>query len=306
MNSAERKIPSIATLRAFERVARLGSVTRAAAELHTSQSAISRQLRQLETDLGIALVSANGRGIMLTPAGQAYSQHVSAALAALTRAGEIASANEHELTIACTHEVSHLLLMPSYSALKKALGRNAHIRILTCEYSTIPVMIDAGADVIFEYHRTAPKQPSVVVVPEEIVPAASPALAAAEELKLGREPGHWSEIPRLSLTKENSGWATWDDWFEAQGIKAPEARQYQFDNYVYALEAATHGEGLVLAWRGFADRYIETGQLVTLRPTWHHSGSSLYAKLTPNGASKRLARKCISFLATRTMFTGGL
>lgn len=297
MSSAPQRLPSIRALVALEHVARLGGVTKAADELNTSQAAVSRHLRQLEQELGIPLVARSGRGIVLTKVGEVYAREASEALSRLRSAGAIASSSKSELTIACTHEVSHLLIMPRYGALKAALGRGVHIRILTCEYTAVPAMIDAGADIVFEYSRSRPRHPAACVVTEEIVPAAAPSFVAAEERRLSQAPDKWQNIPRLSLTKANSGWATWEDWFAAENAEVPDAPQFMFDNYIYALEAAARGEGVVLAWRGFADRYIEGGQLQPLRSKWLACGPSLYAVLTPNGRLKQAATRCIRFLS---------
>lgn len=70
-------------LRAFESAARLGSVSRAAAELRLTRSAISHQLRFLERELATKLVKRDGRGIALTPAGRRYAQQVQKAFALL-------------------------------------------------------------------------------------------------------------------------------------------------------------------------------------------------------------------------------
>ena len=51
----------------FWRVAKLGHLTRAAEELHTSQSAVSAQIRQLEDRLGEALFAREGRRLLLGP-----------------------------------------------------------------------------------------------------------------------------------------------------------------------------------------------------------------------------------------------
>ena len=59
----------------FWRVARLGHLTRAAEELHTSQSAVSLQIRQLEDRLGAALFSREGRRLVLTDTGQLVSSY---------------------------------------------------------------------------------------------------------------------------------------------------------------------------------------------------------------------------------------
>jgi LysR family nitrogen assimilation transcriptional regulator len=56
-------------LRNFMRVARAGSVSRAAAELRLAQPALSRQIRKLEHELGVALFARHGRGVRLSAAG---------------------------------------------------------------------------------------------------------------------------------------------------------------------------------------------------------------------------------------------
>jgi len=57
-------------LKVFETVARLGSYTRAAEELHLTQPAVSMQVKQLEESAGLALFEQLGKKIYLTPAGQ--------------------------------------------------------------------------------------------------------------------------------------------------------------------------------------------------------------------------------------------
>ncbi len=63
----------------FWRVAKLGHLTRAARELHTSQSAVSAQIRQLEDRIGEALFARAGRRLVLTDTGQlvlAYADNI--------------------------------------------------------------------------------------------------------------------------------------------------------------------------------------------------------------------------------------
>ena len=64
-----RSLPSLNALRAFEAAARLGSVTAAAAELHVTHGAVSRQVKQLEQALGTALFHRAGTGLRLSEAG---------------------------------------------------------------------------------------------------------------------------------------------------------------------------------------------------------------------------------------------
>src|SRR5258707_15351112 len=69
-------------LRYFVAVAEAGSLTVAAArKLHTSQPSLSRQIRDLESELGAQLLTRRARGIELTPAGRAFFPHTPPGLA---------------------------------------------------------------------------------------------------------------------------------------------------------------------------------------------------------------------------------
>lgn len=67
-------------MRYFEAVARHCHVTRAAAELHIAQPALSKQISQLEQELGVALFDRVGRNVRLTEAGEALLPHIRAVL----------------------------------------------------------------------------------------------------------------------------------------------------------------------------------------------------------------------------------
>ncbi len=79
-------LPPLPALRAFESTARLGSVTRAAEELHLTHSAISHQLKALEEFVGVPLLTREGKRIGVTPAGREYAYRVRQALNHITQA----------------------------------------------------------------------------------------------------------------------------------------------------------------------------------------------------------------------------
>src|SRR3546814_10085764 len=70
--SHEDRLPSLNALRAFAVTGRHLSFTRAAEELHVTQGAVSRLVKQLEADLGCALFRRGPRGLELTGDGAAY------------------------------------------------------------------------------------------------------------------------------------------------------------------------------------------------------------------------------------------
>ena len=74
-----RRLPPLNALRAFEAAARHLSFTRAAEELHVTQTAISHQIKALEERLGVQLFRRLPRGLLLTEEAQRYLPPVRAA-----------------------------------------------------------------------------------------------------------------------------------------------------------------------------------------------------------------------------------
>jgi LysR family hca operon transcriptional activator len=83
-------------LRYFVAVAEAGSLTVAAERrLHTSQPSLSRQIRDLEDEVGAQLLTRSARGIELTPAGRAFLDHARLALSQVAAAGDAARRVAH-------------------------------------------------------------------------------------------------------------------------------------------------------------------------------------------------------------------
>ena len=70
----------------FEATARLGSVTKAASELSVSPSAVSQQIKALETQFGVVLFRRDKQRLTLTPDGERLFQTTTKAFAALRNA----------------------------------------------------------------------------------------------------------------------------------------------------------------------------------------------------------------------------
>src|ERR1700721_2281645 len=83
-------------LRYFIAVAEEGSFINAAERrLHTSQPSLSRQIRDLESEVGIKLLERKARGIALTAAGQVFLDHARLVLMKLDAAGDAAGRTGH-------------------------------------------------------------------------------------------------------------------------------------------------------------------------------------------------------------------
>lgn len=109
-------------LRVLQLVARHGTVTAAAAALHYTPSAVSHQLRQLATELGVELITQSGRGIRLTPAAATVLRHADALSAQAERArAELAAASPEpggSFTLCGFSTAATHLLPPATAALR--------------------------------------------------------------------------------------------------------------------------------------------------------------------------------------------
>lgn len=211
----------------------------------------------------------------------------------LQEALNILASPRTEVTIACSHSVSHLLIMPRFARLRRALGADVGLRLLTAEYNLLHAAIDTGADIIFEYSAASPDDPFVVVCREEVKPVGAPAVVAqAQEALAGRRasPG------LMRLQKDNYGWMDWADWTAANPEFASWPKAGEFDSYVYLLEAAAAGEGLALGWRKFVDPYLARGDLIELPTDWYAKDTRIIARLTRFGMRNPAAHACLALL----------
>ena len=297
MSQFRYHIPSTSALIAFEATARLGGVIRASEELNTSQSAVSRHIRNLETVVGEKLFRRQGRGVILTPSGQDYYAAVKSSLDSLHAAGNGLRTQTPTVLISCTQEISHLLLLPVFSEIKRAIGEEVRLRILTCDYDMVQLLLPAGIDVFFTASAAPVDASAVKVLDEEVVPVASPAFVKRFERVLARHPRRWSQVPRLELGQRGHNWATWTTWFRAHDCDPPNAPVKSHENYQFLLEAAANGDGMAIGWNGFVNAYLETGRLVRISDNWLRSQISLYAVPTQTGNGNRSAARFLRALA---------
>ena len=111
------QLPSLTALRSFEAAARHGNVSQAADELCVTQSAVSHQVRQLESWFGFALFERNGRRIALTEKGRELAVALGEAFGDIARTCRRISASEEmpTLTVAAIPSVATCWLIPRLS-----------------------------------------------------------------------------------------------------------------------------------------------------------------------------------------------
>jgi len=111
-------------IRYFVAVADSFSVSRAAAELHISQSAVTSAIRELETELGAPLFERNPRGVTLTTQGHQFLLHARRILGAMTEASHslkaVAQQDQGRLTIGVTTLVAGYYLSEALGRFRRA------------------------------------------------------------------------------------------------------------------------------------------------------------------------------------------
>ncbi|WP_144630533.1 LysR substrate-binding domain-containing protein [Bordetella genomosp. 13] len=266
------RMPPLAALRAFEAVARLGSLSRAAAELNVTKSAVSHQLRALETDLGVALLRRGGttRRAEPTEAGADLLASVQQALTLLaTACGNVRAAargrRPSRLNISANPSLAALWLAPR-------IGRfiEAHPGIDVQVYlhaNQDPAWIEQDLDLAFLHVRAGgpPRQAEPGDIPlmtESVVPVCSPALIPegqrADPAVFARH--RWLEEKHVASPE--TGWRV---WHERLGLAAHDWQDpLVLSGLSTVVSAAVAGVGIALGRLPLIDDEIARGGLVPL------------------------------------------
>lgn len=248
-------MPPLGSLRAFVTVARTGSVTAAATELHLTHGAVSHQLRHLQETVGIALFERSGRGLKLTVQGAAYAEQLSRALDDIGQATErlMAARDYRRLRVTC---------MPSFAArwLLPRLGRfiSAH-RSLDVEVQSSARLADikgGETDVGLRFGRgNYPGLSCRLLMKDWYYPVCSPDFLARHGLDSPRQ------MIALPLLRSND--ELWQPWFDAAGVDSEEPqRGTVFDDSSLMLMAAAAGQGIALARHTLACDELASGRLL--------------------------------------------
>lgn len=258
MNRAH--LPSIGALAAFESAARHGSFTRAADELHLTQGAVSRQIRQLEAQLGIALFERVRQRVFLTDVGRLYLGDVTRLLKDLTDATQRAMAfagGQGTLNIAVLPTLATRWLMPrlpGFLAEHPDTLVNFAVRLVPFDFSAEP--FDAAI------HYGEPTWPGAVcepLMPEEMVPVAAKGLKAARGIAAP------ADLLGLPLLHQVTRPTAWPDWFAAAGLDDPRVhRGPRFEQFSMIAQAAVAGIGIALVPRFLIEEELGSGRLEIL------------------------------------------
>ncbi|MFD0908624.1 LysR family transcriptional regulator [Ruegeria arenilitoris] len=257
MDTPRRLFPSISSLRALEALDRLGSASAAAEELALTQSAVSRQLQTLETQLGVQLILRDKKRLALTPVAQDYVAEIRQGLNQIAQA----SLKLHVAPVGGTLNLAILPTfgmrwlvprLPDFARLHPDITINMSTRLRPFNFSSEP--FDAAL------HFGEPDWPGterLLLKVERVLPVCAPSLLP------GGAPDDPRELLKLPLLHIQTRPRAWQDWFKQMGVPHTGALPGTVhDQFTTINQAALHGLGVALLPNYLIEQDLATGRLV--------------------------------------------
>ena len=262
-----RTIPSLNSLILFEASARLGTLTSAANELCVSPTAVSKQIKQLESFLNTKLFIRKKTGLELIQKGKNYLKSVNQALTLL--AEESQKMDDQVSPLPLNLEIgacfSHFWLIPHLDDFRDKYPDIMLNISINNERNMSEVKSDEY-DVAFYYAslNTTHKN-NFLLFNERMLLVCSPAFLAKRP-----ESRHLNNLwqqPLLSLKDAPGFWENWQTWASLFGIDYQQPQnEIQMEDQIAVVHAAINGAGIALAWDWHVKSLLDDGSLITLTP----------------------------------------
>ena len=240
----------------FDVVARCCRLTKAAAELYVTPSAVSQQIHALELHLGTTLLKKAGRGVVLTEAGERYFEMIAEDVQRITEATQRIRGfrSRAALTVRTTPTLGSKWLLPR---LQRFLDANPDVE-LRLNATTEPTDF-SREDVDVEIRHGEGQWPGVFVeglAEETYMPVCAPSYAQANSMEA-------AELQQHRLIHSVKAQLQWAQWFTSAGVTpSAEWSRLLFDRSHMAIDAATDGLGVALESNLMMWRELRHGSLV--------------------------------------------
>ncbi len=310
-----RMIPSLQALMCFESAAKHRSYTYAAQELNITQSAVSRQIHQLEEFLGLNLFNRTRHGVELTYAGEQYFKSIKS---------HLLSIEQSTLDIMSHKGLGGTLklgVVPTFATrwlLPRLYKFNEIYPEITIhlETSTKPFLF---SDHIFDAAIYAGTNAQIenwpgtkihYLMKEDVVPVCSPELIYKHFPELKPVSGPFSgslspeQIASLPLLQQTTRPYIWKEWFEVADFDHPYALDGQRHELFSMLAvAATHHMGVALIPQMLLEKELSSGDLVIASQIKLRGSRSYYFVYSEQQQNTLLIHKFIEWLEREARLT---
>lgn len=293
-------------LRIFQAVAKHGNFTRAAEEVHTTQPAITQNIRGLEQFLGVHVFERLGRRIDLTPAGQALLPYVSRIDALLAEA--VASAREAgglaglTLRLGAGDTVATYIL-PGLIRTFSERRRNATLQLVVGNTERVLAAILANEVELAVWARQEP-HPLLVHRPFLTVPLVVVARTDDPIARLDRISAYRLAGRRLLLRGHGSAIRDFiDEVLHSAGLESAEI--VEMDNLEAIKLTVEAGYGVTIAPAFAVSREVGSGSLAAVPLSDAHANLSVFCVYHADRRLSPLATTFIELLASGTTLEPG-
>jgi LysR family transcriptional regulator, glycine cleavage system transcriptional activator len=261
MDKRRRPRLSLDLLRGFRVAARHLSFTRAAQDLFVTQSAISREIKTLEEQIGKPLFRRVHRALQLTRAGEELYRATDEALALLDAATDRIAESAKTLAVTTTTALASLWLAPRLPRFSR-LHPGVDVRIAASNDK--PDLEREQMDIAIRFVPRGADTPSGERLLDcDIFPVCSPALARDAARPL-RSPSDLANHVRLDFETMRDGrpWSEWDVWHAAMKLPTVKpASTLRFSHYDQVIPAAIEGSGVAMGARPHLTHHLRDGVL---------------------------------------------
>jgi len=248
--------PPLRAVRAFEAIARHGSVTAAAQELSISPSAVSHQLRVLESYLQVPLTNRQGRRLVLSPEGRDYYRSIRSAFSVLRRATEhlLDQSQSRQVTISLIPLFGMGWFIPRLPRFMRA-NSQTEINVL---YANHRNYLSDASDMSIRFG----KGQWTGYQTEKLISGRMAPVCSREFLRLHGHIDTPQQLAQMPLLHDEER-STWAQWLEQQGVRKPfRYSGPMFEDGLLTLAAVQAGMGCALMREPLIAPYLQSGELV--------------------------------------------
>ncbi|MEL6959886.1 MAG: LysR family transcriptional regulator [Pseudomonadota bacterium] len=245
-----KSLPPLTWFRTFDAAARHLSFTAAAQEIGLTQSAVSQQVKALETHLNVTLFVRRARGLALTDQGRRLLPQIGTALKTLQEATRpfVVDADQPVLTVATSVSVAQWVILPNLATFAQAHPEVA-IRFISTIWPDEVQTTRADVEIRFGSaaqigHNALPLEPAELIA------------VAARDLT-----GPLTELPLIEAVGTSDGWQSW-----AERIGTAGQPRFFADSFGMALQMAVDGVGVALISRLLAASALNSGRMRQVHP----------------------------------------
>jgi DNA-binding transcriptional LysR family regulator len=296
--SNRNALPSLDLLVGFEAAARHLSFTKAGEELFLTQSAVSRQIKELEEQLGVELFQRRHRALALTSAGKSFYASAAQVLTTMRAATEQlrSQAGKKGLSVTTTSSFAALWLIPRLAGFTRT-HPGVDVRIMA--ETRVQDLDRDGLDVAVRHGPASlAGSDAVRLMGERVFPVCSPKLVKDKSKPL-REPQdlRYHCLLQYDDPEGRHPWLHWKTWLEVERLAdLRPAGTLSFSGYEQIIPAAIAGHGVALGRSPLVKDLIASGELAVPFKSSADPARAYYAIVSRAAEGRREVAEFVSWL----------